>query len=70
MGLAPSKTDKWDILINGPYLLEGKGIYMKDWEPNFDPNKEKLQIFPLSINLYNLPAEYWEQRLVTPLVLL
>ena len=45
-----------------PYLLEGKGIIVKDWEPNLDLSKEKMQSFPIWVNLYNLPAEYWAEE--------
>ena len=41
----PSKEDKLAILNNGPYLLEGQVIYLKDWEPNFDLEKRKAAGF-------------------------
>lgn len=64
MGVAPSKADKEDILKNGPYLLEGKGIITKEWRPNFDPNKETTLSFLIWINLQNLPTEYWEEKVL------
>ncbi len=51
MGIAPRKEDKNVILNNGPYLLGGQRIYLKDWEPNFDLGKEKLQVYPIWTNL-------------------
>lgn len=64
LGIAPSRADKANILKKGPYLLEGKGIILKEWTPNFDPTKEKVQSFPIWINLHNLPVEYWGEKVM------
>lgn len=37
-------------------------MYIRDWEPNFNPNKASLEEFPIYLHLYNLPREYWNEE--------
>ncbi|GLJ39832.1 hypothetical protein SUGI_0814260 [Cryptomeria japonica] len=55
-----SKEDIWRILNCGPYMIDGTRFYMKEWCPNFDPWKHKVDPTPIWIKLYNLPNKYWD----------
>ncbi|GLJ35745.1 hypothetical protein SUGI_0717890 [Cryptomeria japonica] len=55
----PTAKDKEWIFNSGPYMMGGKGFYLKDWTPNFNPKEEAIMKTPMWIRLYNLPHEYY-----------
>lgn len=52
-----NKNKNW-VLNNGPFFMGGRGLYARDWEPNFNPLKAHLELVPIWLRLYNLPREY------------
>lgn len=48
----------------GPYFFNSAGLYLKDWVARFNPDKEDLTWAPVWIQMYSLPDEYWEERLL------
>ena len=57
-----AKEDKEWILKGGPYLIDGKGIYLRDWTPKFNPLKELVKEIPVWIRLHNFPFEYRDKE--------
>lgn len=56
--------DKYRILVEGPYFFNSAGLYLRDWTPRFNPNKEDLTWAPVWIRLYSLPDEYWDEDIL------
>lgn len=54
----PKEWKKKEILKNGPYMMEGSGFFIKDWEPNFNPLKQEVENIPQWLRLYYLALEY------------
>lgn len=58
----PTSKDKEWIFNSGPYMMGGKGFYLKDWTPNFNPKEEVITGTPMWIRMYNLPHEYQNMK--------
>ena len=56
--------DKYIILVGGPYFFNSAGLYLRDWIPRFNPDKEDLTWALVWIRLYSLPNEYWEEDIL------
>ncbi|XP_057860936.2 uncharacterized protein LOC131069494 [Cryptomeria japonica] len=54
--------DKQGILNNEPFFMGGRGLYVRDWEPNFNPVLAPIEEVPVWLTLYNLPKEYWNEE--------
>jgi len=53
--------DKLRVLGTGPHFFNAAGLYMRDWIPRFNPDKEDLTWAPVWIRMYGLPDEYWDE---------
>jgi len=49
--------DKYRILGAGPYIFNSAGLYLREWIPRFNPDKEDLTWAPIWIRLYSLLDE-------------
>jgi len=56
--------DKYRILGGGPYFFNSAGLYLREWIPKFNPDKEDLTWAPVWIRLYSLPDEYWDEDIL------
>jgi len=56
--------DKYRVLEGGPYFFNAAGLYLREWIPRFNPDKEDLSWAPVWIRLYSLPDEYWDERIL------
>lgn len=45
-------------MSHGPYLMDGMGFYLKNWEPNFNFINNEINNATMWITLYNLQMEY------------
>ncbi|GLJ54566.1 hypothetical protein SUGI_1172010 [Cryptomeria japonica] len=43
----------------GPYTLDGIGVHIIDWKPNFNPRFHTLLGSTVWLRLYNCPLNYW-----------
>lgn len=59
----PSNWEKWKTMNYGPYMMDGTGIFMKNWLPNFDLRKHEVEVVPTWVSLYNLPTKYWREEI-------
>ncbi|GLJ37790.1 hypothetical protein SUGI_0768080 [Cryptomeria japonica] len=60
----PEETNQWKDLNNGPYMLDGIGVHLIKWYPNFNPRTHTLPESLTWIRLYNIPIEYWNIELL------
>ena len=56
--------DKYRILGAGPYFFNSAGLYLREWIPRFNPDKEDLTWAPVWIRMYSLPDEYWDEDIL------
>lgn len=56
--------DKLRVLGTGPHFFNAAGLYMRDWIPRFNPDKEDLTWAPVWIRMYGLPDEYWDEDIL------
>ncbi|GLJ51929.1 hypothetical protein SUGI_1103250 [Cryptomeria japonica] len=56
--VCPSAQDRDWILDNGPFLIEGKGLNISLWSPNFNPFEATIEKTLIWIKLPGLPQEY------------
>lgn len=54
--------DKTRIFEGGPYFFNSFGLYLTDWKPRFNPDKEDFSWAPVWIRMYSLPVEYWREE--------
>ncbi|XP_057850395.2 uncharacterized protein LOC131060950 [Cryptomeria japonica] len=59
--ITEDNKDKHEILNNGPVFMGGRGLYIRDWEPNFNPVLAPIEMVHVWLRLYNLPREYWNE---------
>lgn len=60
--ITENEKDKQWILNSGPFFLGGRGLYIRDWEPKFNPLQAPIEEVPIWLCLYNLPKEYWNEE--------
>ena len=53
--------DKKRIFEGGPYFFNSSGLYLTEWKPRFNPDKEDFSWAPVWIRMYSLPMEYWKE---------
>ncbi|KAI8554240.1 hypothetical protein RHMOL_Rhmol05G0083100 [Rhododendron molle] len=51
--------DLFKVLEAGPWLIGGKLLVLKKWQPHMALIKEQLQTVPIWVHFYNVPFEYW-----------
>ncbi|GLJ29557.1 hypothetical protein SUGI_0582960 [Cryptomeria japonica] len=56
--VCPTTQDKDWILENGPFFIEGKGLNISTWTPNFNPSEASIEKTLIWIKLPGLPQEY------------
>ncbi|KAH0746890.1 hypothetical protein KY285_008547 [Solanum tuberosum] len=54
-----SMGDPKEILHAGPYSINNRPSILKQWDPNFDFNKEFLTEIPLWVKFLSLPMSCW-----------
>ncbi|KAI8570411.1 hypothetical protein RHMOL_Rhmol01G0032000 [Rhododendron molle] len=54
--------DLFKVLEAGPWLIGGKLLVLKKWQPHMALIKEQLQSVPIWVHFYNVPFEYWTAR--------
>jgi len=54
--------DKSRIFEGGPYFFNSSGLFLRDWKPRFNPDKEDFSYAPVWIRMYSLPVEYWREE--------
>ncbi|GLJ09664.1 hypothetical protein SUGI_0113690 [Cryptomeria japonica] len=52
-------NERLKALNNGPYILDGSGVHLLDWQPNFNTRTHVLPECSVWVRLYNIPSEYW-----------
>ncbi|XP_059076516.1 uncharacterized protein LOC131875840 [Cryptomeria japonica] len=60
--IASSAEEKTALMDSGLFLMSGVGFYIRDWTPNFIPRQATIEEIPMWIRLYNLPHEYWKEK--------
>ncbi|GLJ41345.1 hypothetical protein SUGI_0855610 [Cryptomeria japonica] len=48
--------------LRGPFMLDGIGVHLIDWQLDFNPRTHKLPECPIWVRLYNIPSEYWNTK--------
>ncbi|GLJ50587.1 hypothetical protein SUGI_1077620 [Cryptomeria japonica] len=56
--------DMFKAKNKGPYTLDGSGVHIIDWEPNFDPRFHSLLENIVWLRLYNFPSDYWHIEII------
>ncbi|KAJ0967939.1 hypothetical protein J5N97_024856 [Dioscorea zingiberensis] len=51
-----------EVLIEGPWSVNGMSIHLIKWRPNFQLAFEELSTATIWILLHNLPSEYWDME--------
>lgn len=55
------EEDKERMMYEGPYSIASRPVIVKEWEMNFNFEKEILKVIPLWIQLPNLPLNCWSE---------
>lgn len=50
------------VLEAGPWLIGGKLLVLRRWQPHMAFVKEQLEKIPIWVQFYNVPFEYWTAR--------
>ncbi|GLJ08379.1 hypothetical protein SUGI_0087660 [Cryptomeria japonica] len=58
------KEDIWNAKNKGPYTLDGIGVHIIDWIPNFNPRFHTLLESTVWLRLYNCPSDYWHIEII------
>ncbi|GLJ45100.1 hypothetical protein SUGI_0949440 [Cryptomeria japonica] len=59
-----NKNEKWKTLNSGPYVLDGIGVHLIEWQPNFNPRTHTLPNNLVWVRLYNFPSVYWNTEIL------
>ena len=51
--------DRTTIQASGPWFWGKSGLFMKPWNPSFDPTSEQISSAPVWVRLPNLPLHLW-----------
>lgn len=54
-----SATDRDEVLLSGPHLINSKPIIVKPWKADFNFNEEILKTIPLWVKFPDLPLNCW-----------
>ncbi|GLJ26866.1 hypothetical protein SUGI_0525060 [Cryptomeria japonica] len=58
------KEDIWNAKNKGPYILDGTGVHIIDWKPDFNPRFHTLPKNTVWLRLYNCPSDYWHIEII------
>ncbi|GLJ06946.1 hypothetical protein SUGI_0053460 [Cryptomeria japonica] len=58
------KLDMFNAKNKGPYTLDGIGVHIIDWKPNFNPQFHTLPENTIWLRLYNCPSDYWHIKII------
>ncbi|GLJ31116.1 hypothetical protein SUGI_0623050 [Cryptomeria japonica] len=56
--------DMFNTKNKGPYTLDGIGVHIIDWKPNFNPRFHTLLENTVRLRLYNCPSDYWHIEII------
>ncbi|GLJ39731.1 hypothetical protein SUGI_0812130 [Cryptomeria japonica] len=56
--------DMFKAKNKGPYTLDGIGVHIIDWKPNFNPQFHSLPKNIVWLRLYNCPSDYWHIEII------
>nr|XP_009766595.1 PREDICTED: uncharacterized protein LOC104217941 [Nicotiana sylvestris] len=56
------EDDKNNLIQQGPYTFHNRPLILKQWEPNFQMNKELTRKIPIWMIFQGLPIQYWTQE--------
>lgn len=54
--------DKSRIFEGRPYFFNSSGLYLRDWKPRFNLDKEDFSWAPVWVRMYSLSVEYWREE--------
>ncbi|KAH0689114.1 hypothetical protein KY289_016472 [Solanum tuberosum] len=54
-----TQCEKERVLMEGPYYVNNQPLILKQWELDFELDKEALSIVPLWVKFPGLPVGYW-----------
>ncbi|XP_016441540.1 uncharacterized protein LOC107767132 [Nicotiana tabacum] len=54
-----NEEGKEAILKQGPYIFNYRPFIIKQWDPEFQMNKEPTQLVPIWVMFPNLPIQFW-----------
>ncbi|KAJ0974944.1 hypothetical protein J5N97_016909 [Dioscorea zingiberensis] len=57
-----------DLLVDGPWSINGSIFHLLRWKEHFEPMYEKLSTATVWVQLNNMPVEYWETEHLEALV--
>ncbi|XP_019234070.1 PREDICTED: uncharacterized protein LOC109214587 [Nicotiana attenuata] len=57
-----SIEDKLQIMEKGPYTFNNRPMILKNWEPEFDMDKEPMRVMPMWVTLPGLPIQCWAEE--------
>lgn len=56
--------DKERIFDDGPYFFNNVGLFMRHWEECYNPDKEKMLVAPIWVQLFGIPIEFWDLEIL------
>ncbi|GLJ21740.1 hypothetical protein SUGI_0405440 [Cryptomeria japonica] len=56
--------DMFNAKNKGPYTLDGIGVHIIDWKPNFNPRFHTLPENTVWLRLYKCPSDYWHIEII------
>ncbi|GLJ44368.1 hypothetical protein SUGI_0929820 [Cryptomeria japonica] len=56
--------DMFNAKNKGAYTLDGIGVHIIDWKPNFNPRFHTLPENTVWLRLYNCPSDYWHIEII------
>ncbi|GLJ41527.1 hypothetical protein SUGI_0859530 [Cryptomeria japonica] len=56
--------DMFKAKNKGPYTLDGIGVHIIEWKPNFNPQFHSLPKNTVWLRLYNFPLDYWHIEII------
>lgn len=59
-----SKEVRDTIISVGPWFWGTSGLFMTPWFPDFDPNKMTVSKVLIWVRIYNLPLQFWSERVL------
>lgn len=58
----PNATDRDRILSGGPYMIQGRQLFLKALPSCFLYSKEEMMLLPALVQILGLPAECWTTK--------
>jgi hypothetical protein len=60
-----SQADLESVLHDGPWFSSRSGLFMRPWQPSFNPYTETFSSIPIWVQMPNLSLEYWHTNSLT-----